>query len=115
MSLAVDSHDENGVTVVAVRGRLIMHYGSTLQDEVKSLVASGARRVLVDLSQVEYIDSYGLGQMVACMKAVGERQGKIRFSGLSDKVRQLIEISAVYKILELDPDLRTGLSRLGEA
>jgi len=113
MSLAVESHAQKGVTVVTVRGRLIMHYGSKLQDEVKRLVGDGARRVLVDLTEVEYIDSYGLGQMVACMKSVREQEGKIRFAGLTEKVRQLIEISAVYKILDLDPDLGSGLAHLG--
>jgi anti-sigma B factor antagonist len=115
MTLAVESSEKKGVTVVTVRGRLIMQHGAKLQDEVKRQVSEGARRVLVDMTEVDYIDSFGLGQMVACMKALGEQKGKIRFAGLSDKVRKLIDISAVYKILDLDPDLRTGLSRIGHS
>jgi len=113
MSLALESKEQKGVTIVTVRGRLIMQHGAKLQSEVKRQVGDGARRVLVDMTEVEYIDSYGLGQMVACMKTLGEQKGKIRFAGLTDKVKKLIDISAVYKILDLDPDLRTSLSRIG--
>lgn len=112
MSLWVKSHQEKGATVVEVRGRMILQYGSGLHDEVKRLVQDGARRFVVDLAGVDYIDSFGLGQMVGCMKSVREQQGKVRFAGLSDKVSKLIELSAVYKILDIDPDRASSLARL---
>lgn len=115
VSLWVQSRQEKGVTVVEARGRMILQYGSAVHDEVKRVVEEGARRVLVDLSGVDYIDSYGLGQMVGCMKSVREHEGKLRFAGLSDKVRKLVELSAVFKILEIDPDKATSLARLSGA
>lgn len=115
MTLQVESREEGRVTVVMPRGRLTLDYGSQLHDEVKRVVEGGARRVLVDLSSVDYVDSHGLGQMVACQTTLRRHEGHLRFTGLSQKLQRLMEMTSIPRILHIDSDYSTGLSKLGEA
>lgn len=100
------------MVVVTPRGRLTLDYGSQLHDEVKRAVEAGARRVLVDLGAVDYIDSHGLGQMVACQTTLRRHEGQLRFAGLSQKLQRLVEMTSIPRILQFDSDLRSGLGKL---
>lgn len=112
MSLQVEIRQEKGVTVVAPRGRLTLDYGSKLHDEVKRVVEGGARQVLVDLAGVDYIDSHGLGQMVACQTTLRRHEGQLRFVSLSQKLMRLMEMTSIPRILQFDPDISSGLAKL---
>lgn len=110
--MQVQSRKEKSVVVVTPQGRLTLDHGSVLHDEVKRAVEGGARRVLIDLSGVEYIDSHGLGQMVACQTSLRRHEGQLRFAGLSQKLLRLLEMTSVPRILQFDPDVATGLGKL---
>lgn len=113
MTLQVQSRQEKGVVVVAPRGRLTLDYGSALHDEVKRVVEGGARRVLVDLAAVDYVDSHGLGQMVACQTTLRRHDGQLRFTGLSQRLTRLMEMTSIPRVLQIDSDLASGLDKLG--
>ncbi|MFQ5723998.1 MAG: STAS domain-containing protein [Terriglobia bacterium] len=115
MSLQVQTRQESGVAVVAPRGKLTMEHGALLHEEVQKLVNGGARRLLVDLTGVDYIDSHGLGQMVACQSTVRSHGGRLCFTGLSDKLRRLLQMTTIPRILEFDPDLANAVKNLADA
>lgn len=98
--------------VVTARGRLILEHGGVLHDEVRRQAEAGARRLVVDLSAVNYIDSHGIGQMVSCHTTLRSHDGEVRFAGLQQKVFRLIEITGVPRVLHFDPDLATALGKL---
>ena len=113
MVLGVESRKEKkNVVVITVRGRLILTSGSRLLDEVKRAVEQGSQRIVVELAEVDYVDSYGLGLMVACKTAVENQKGVVRFAGLTPKVFQLIANTNVHRYLDFDPDTPTALARL---
>lgn len=111
--LEVHSQAEKGVAVVRPRGRMTLESGNVLHDQVKRLVQQGDRRVLVDLSHVEYIDSHGLGQMVACHMTLRRHQGQVRFAGMSEKLFRLVDMTGIPRILEFDSDPAAALRSLG--
>jgi len=114
VKLEVSSRQEkDDIAVVTVSGRLTIQHGSRLLEEVKRLAEAGTRRLVVDLSQVSYIDSFGLGQMVGSHTTLRRQGGQVRYAGIQPKIYELIEISGVPKILQWDPDVRTGLAKLG--
>jgi anti-sigma B factor antagonist len=115
MGLEIKNRQQDGVTVLEVRGKLIMHHGPKLHDEIKRLMAGGSKRFLLDFSGIEYIDSFGIGQMVSVQNTVRSGGGQIRYAGFAPKVMSLLEISAVPTILEFDPDISTGLDKLGDS
>jgi len=115
MSLEIKRRQQGEVTVVEVHGKLIMHNGPQLHNEVKRLMAEGSKRFLLDFSGVGYIDSFGIGQMVSVQNSVRSSGGLVRFAGFVPKVMSLLEISAVPTILEFDSDVSASLGKLGDS
>jgi len=101
--------------VVALTGHLILDNGTMLHDEVKSLIEGGARCVLVDLTGVDFIDSHGIGQMVACETTARNRKAQVRFVGLRPKIFKVMEMTGMPSVLKFDTDLPTALGKLSEA
>jgi anti-anti-sigma factor len=115
MDLQIESRTEKGVMVVEPRGHLTLGNGTLLHREVKRMVENGAQCVLVDLSGVSYVDSHGLGQMVACHNTLRRSGGQLRFAGVSQKLSALLDMTGLPCVLQVDRDLATGLSKLGNA
>jgi len=83
-----------------------------LADRVKMAIDAGARRLLVDLSGIDYVDSHGLGQMVACHTLFASVGGEVRFAGASTRLRRLLEMTRLPRVLEVDRDVGTSLAQL---
>jgi anti-sigma B factor antagonist len=63
--------------------------------------AADLRNVVIDLSDVEFIDSAGLGLMIAVLKRVSERGGDLKIAGLQKKVRMVLEITRAHKVFDI--------------
>jgi anti-sigma B factor antagonist len=87
------SKDASGVTVVRVEGQLIVGNRQELKDLVNQALDAGSRKFLIDFSRTGYIDSSGLGALVALAKRVRELGGEIRLSGLNEDLRSLFELT----------------------
>jgi anti-sigma B factor antagonist len=69
-------------------------------------------KVVLDLSNVEFIDSAGVGTLISCLRIVTERQGQLRLCGLNRTVRALFELMRMHRLFEVHPDRRSALSSL---
>jgi len=105
---------EPDISVLACSGRFTM--GTRLkQTEAMSdsLIADGTRKLVLDLTHTELVDSAGLGvimHMAAHLEQVG---GKLRICGANERIRHLLQITHTDMILNCDQDLETSVSRLG--
>lgn len=70
-------------------------------NEVRQLVEGGARKLLLDLQGVTYIDSAAIGCIMDIHRLLQDRQGKLRLSGLQPRVETMISMTGVHKIVEL--------------
>ncbi|MDR3749825.1 MAG: STAS domain-containing protein [Acidobacteriota bacterium] len=107
------------ITGISCYGRFTL--GTRLSETeglINSLIEKGTRKLVLDLTNVDFVDSAGLGII---MRASGEVQhlgGKFRIAGPKDQVRRLFEITHTGTILAVDPDLETSVLMLqssGEA
>ncbi len=74
MSIQVSAHQVGDVTVVDVVGRITLGEGaSTLRDSIRAAVAKGNKKILVNLGEVSYIDSSGIGELVSAFTSVTTR------------------------------------------
>ena len=112
MNLRIHSRTHKGVLILRLLGRVTMDSEDLLLDRAKKAADGGVRRLLVDLSGVDYVDSHGLGQMVACHTLLSSQGGQVRFVGPSPKVQRLLDMTGLPKILKVDPTLATSLNRL---
>lgn len=88
------------IAVIRVQGRLNMVAAPELRDVVSRVVASGRPRVVVDLAEVEFMDSSGLGALIASLKTARQAGGDLRIAAVGDQVALVLQLSNVDRILK---------------
>lgn len=91
---------ESGVTVVSPAGRLNMTAAPDLREQLHSLVRNGDTRIVVDLSDVETIDSSGLGALISGLKAARQSGGDLRIAGASEQATAVLELTNLNRVLK---------------
>jgi anti-sigma B factor antagonist len=105
---------DDGVTVVEISGRL--NLGNSLisiESAIKRLIEQGARKLIVDLSDVNYIDSSGIGMLVACAGQMEQSRGRMRIAGAAGAVAKAFQIVHMERITPLDENLEASAGAFG--
>jgi anti-sigma B factor antagonist len=105
---------EPDLTVVELTGHL--HLGNelmTVEASVKGVIDEGARKLVIDVTNLDYIDSAGIGMLVACNGRIERAGGKMRVSGAQGSVAKTFEVVHMDRITSLDPDLDSACRNLG--
>jgi anti-sigma B factor antagonist len=102
VSIQVTSRQVEGVSVVDVVGRITLGEGaSTLRETIRGLVAKDQKKILVNLGEVSYIDSSGIGELVAGFTTVTNHGGALKLLGLTKRVQDLLQITKLYTVFEV--------------
>lgn len=105
MSVKLTTRQVGDVTVVDAAGRITLGEGaSTFRDEIRDLVAKNNKKLLINLSEVSYIDSSGIGEMVSGFTTVTNSGGQLKLVGLSKRVKDLLQITKLYTVFEAFDD-----------
>lgn len=114
MRLAFEDHD--GVTVVRVQeAKLTYPILASFFSEIRQRVEGGARRVVIDLAAVGYLDSASIGCLMDVHRLLQEKGGALRLSGLQPRVETMISMTGVHKIVPLHRDEDEALASFGVA
>ncbi len=105
MSVKLTSRQVGDVTVVDAAGRITLGEGaSVFRDTIRDLAAKGNKKLLINLSEVSYIDSSGIGEMVSAFTSVTNAGGQLKLIGLSKRVKDLLQITKLYTVFEAFDD-----------
>jgi anti-sigma B factor antagonist len=85
--------------VISVVGELDFHTAPRLREEIIKLLNQGVLKLIVDLSQMQFVDSSGLGVLVAGLKRMRERDGNLTLRSPSANTSQVLEVSGLNKLL----------------
>ncbi len=95
----------DGVTVVDLSGRITLGEGSVvLRDQVRDLLAKGQKRILLNMEEVTYIDSSGIGELVSAFTTVRNQSGELKLLSLTKKVHDLLQITKLYTVFDVKDD-----------
>ena len=89
------------VSVIQLIGRLDASEAPALKEKVDAIVARGGSKLLIDLQQVDFVDSSGLGTLVGCLKAMQKAEGVLKISSLQDHPLQLFETMRLTRVFDL--------------
>ena len=104
---------EPDITVVEISGRLSLgNILVSVEGSVKRLIEDGARKLIIDLTKLDHIDSAGIGVLVACAGLSEQTGGKLRIAGAHGMVAKSFEIVHMDRIAALDPDLESSCRNL---
>ena len=110
MTMKANTRQVNGVTVVDMSGRITLGEGSViLREAVKDLVAKGQRKILLNLGDVTYIDSSGIGELVSAFTSVRNQGGELKLLNLTKKVHDLLQITKLYTVFDIKDDERKAI------
>jgi anti-sigma B factor antagonist len=105
MPLTVTSRPAGRVTIVDLNGRLILgEETANLRTTLKNLVSTGQTRILLNMEDVSYIDSSGLGALVGAYTSVASQQGQLKLAKLSKKTRDLLQMTRLVTVFEVFDD-----------
>lgn len=108
--LQVDIDTRDGGTVVIPRGRLTMVSAKSFRETVTAEIDRGSGEiVVVDLSQTEFVDSSGLGALVACLKTARQSGGDLRLAAPSEQVTMVLGLTNLDRVLRPRPSVDEAL------
>jgi anti-sigma B factor antagonist len=102
-------HEGDHAVVVSVRGEVDNDTAPQLREALSAARGDGARRVVVDLSETDFLDSSGLGALVGASKEQAERTPLVLVCP-KENLRKLFEISRLDEVLQIYPNLPTALA-----
>lgn len=102
MSVKVTIQEVDGVSVVGLNGRIVLGEESiALREAVKSLIAAGKKNVVLNMSNVTYIDSAGLGILVAAYVSAKNQGASIRLCALGHKFHEVLQITRLLTVFDV--------------
>ncbi len=105
MSVKLTIRQVGSVTVIDAAGRITLGEGaSQFRDAIRDLVAKGDKKILVNLSEVSYIDSSGIGELVSAFTTTKNQGGELKLLNLTKKVNDLLQITKLYTVFDVKDD-----------
>jgi anti-sigma B factor antagonist len=110
VSMKATNRQVEGVAVVDMSGRITLGEGSVvLRDTIRDLIGKGNKKILLNLGDVTYIDSSGIGELVSAFTAVRRENGELKLLNLTKKVHDLLQITKLYTVFDIKDDEATAI------
>ena len=105
MALKIASREVDGVVVLDLSGRITLGEGSVqLRDAVRGLIGKGTKNILLNMGNVDYIDSSGLGELVSAFTAARNQHAEVKLLKLTRKVHDLLQLTKLYTVFDIYDD-----------
>jgi anti-sigma B factor antagonist len=110
MKMTASTRLVGGVTIVDLSGRILAGDGSAaLRDLVRNLISEGNKKILLNLRNVNYIDSSGLGELVCAFTSMRSAGGELKLLNLTKRVHNLLQITKLYTVFDITDDEATSV------
>ena len=105
MSVKLSTRQVGDVSVVDVAGRITLGEGSSaLRETLRDMVSKGQKKILLNLGDVSYIDSSGIGELVSGFTTVTNSGGQLKLLNLNKRVKDLLQITKLYTVFDVHED-----------
>ena len=105
MSVKLTTRQVGDVTVIDVAGRITLGEGSSvLRDALRDMVSKNQKKILLNLGEVSYIDSSGIGELVSGFTTVTNSGGALKLLNLNKRVKDLLQITKLYTVFDVHED-----------
>ena len=99
--MQIDERIVDGITILDLKGKMTLGEGDELlKDKINSLVMQNRRRILLNLADVPYIDSAGLGEVVRTYTTVSRQGGQLKLVNLTKRITDLLSITKLLTVFE---------------
>ena len=106
----IATREVSHVTIVDLNGRITLgEETERLRDTVRKLIASGKKKIILNLAHVDYIDSSGVGELVSSFTAVRNAGGDLKLLSLTKKVHDILNVTKLYTVFDVKEDEFTAV------
>jgi len=114
VSFKATSRETGGAVVIDVSGRITLGEGSAmLREMVRDHLTKGHKKIVLNLADVNYIDSSGIGELVSSYTTAKNAGGEVKLLHLTRKVHDLLQITKLFTVFDVHTDERTALASFG--
>jgi len=116
MKMTTSTRQVGSVMVVDVSGRIELgEESAALRDLVSDLVSKGDKKILLNLADVQYMDTSGLASLVSAFIRVRKQGGELKLLNLTDKVSDLMQITRLYTVFDVRNDEAVAVKSFGQS
>jgi anti-sigma B factor antagonist len=109
-AVTITTREVSHVTIVDLNGRITLgDETGQLRDAVRQLIAADKKKIVLNLAQVDYIDSSGVGELVSSFTAVRNAGGELKLFNLTKKVRDILNVTKLYTVFDIKEDEFTAV------
>ncbi len=99
--MKIEERAADGVTILDLQGKMLIGEGDELlREKINQLVENGTERIVLNLAEVPYVDSAGLGEIVRCYTTVSRKNGKLKLLHLTKRIHDLLSITKLLTVFE---------------
>ncbi len=111
MSFKATPRESGGITVIDVSGRITLGEGSSmLREMLRDLLNKGQKKIILNLADVNYIDSSGIGELVSGYTTVKNQGGELKLLHLTKKVHDLLQITKLFTVFDVQSDEKAAVA-----
>ena len=111
MALTIATREVDGVIVLDLNGRITLGEGSVqLRDAIRSQISKGKKNILLNMGDVNYIDSSGLGELVSAFTTAKNQQADVKLLNLTKKVHDLLQLTKLYTVFDIYDDEASAIA-----
>jgi anti-sigma B factor antagonist len=111
VTMKASTRQVDGITIVDLSGRITLGEGSVvLRDNIRDVIGQGHKKILLNLGDVTYIDSSGIGELVSAFTTVRNQGGELKLLNLTKKVHDLLQITKLYTVFDIKDDEATAIN-----
>ena len=108
--MTITTREVSHVTIVDINGRITLgDETGKLRDTIHQLIDAGKKKIVLNLAQVDYIDSSGVGELVSSYTAVRNSGGDLKLFGLTKKVQDILNVTKLYTVFDIKDDEFTAV------
>jgi anti-sigma B factor antagonist len=105
VALSIATRQLDGVTILDLSGRITLGEGSVqLRDAIRDLISKGDKNILLNLGDVNYIDSSGLGELVSAFTTAKNQNAEVKLLNLTKKVKDVLQVTKLYTVFDIYDD-----------
>ena len=116
MEMTTSVRETGSVTIVDISGRIVLgEESAALRDMVCDLLTKGRKKILLNLADVNYIDSSGLGSLVGSFTSARRQGGELKLLNLTNKVTDLMQITKLYTVFDIPDNEAAALKSFAQS
>jgi len=109
--MSINVSEDSGVVIISLSGKIMGGpEAGQINDQINALIDQDKKKIVIDLQEVEWMNSSGLGILIGAITTLKNNQGHLILINVSDRIENLLKITKLISVFSIKPDLESALA-----